>query len=108
MDTDQKTALPAPCFLICVYLCSSVVSNQATTGARDRRIEVGVAKSADACLKCSPMKRLLVLTLLAFTASATLVRAENADDQYFHIYNLIQQADSVNASAQPAVELVRY
>src|SRR5882724_13056885 len=52
------------------------------------------------------MKRFYVL--LALLASLLGARAEGPDDQYVRIYNLIQQADSLQANGQPSQALAKY
>src|SRR5690349_1068534 len=44
------------------------------------------------------MKRLVALVVFWCLAMAPEVRAESQDEQYVGIYNLIQQADSLNES----------
>jgi tetratricopeptide (TPR) repeat protein len=52
------------------------------------------------------MKHSLALAALFCVTALSPVRAENADDQYVRIYNLIQQADAL--ANQPAAALERY
>ena len=52
------------------------------------------------------MKRLYVLLSLLATLIGAL--AEGPDDQYVRIYNLIQQADSLQANGQPSQALTKY
>src|SRR6266404_844559 len=52
------------------------------------------------------MKRLYIL--LSLLASLLGARAEGPDDQYVRIYNLIQQADSLQANGQSSQALTKY
>src|SRR5437764_1021672 len=52
------------------------------------------------------MKRFSVM--LALLAATWAALAEGPDDQYLRIYNLIQEADSLNSSSQPAQALEKY
>src|SRR5258707_2377176 len=52
------------------------------------------------------MKQLYIL--LALLASLLGARREGPDDQYVRIYNLIQQADSLQANGQPSQALTKY
>lgn len=54
------------------------------------------------------MKRLLALVILASTFAAPRIWAQGTDDQYIRIYNLIQQADSLNNLGQFAQALAKY
>ena len=44
------------------------------------------------------MKRVLVLTVLLWSAITLLVGAEGPDTQYFRIYNLIAEADQIRGA----------
>ena len=52
------------------------------------------------------MKRVSVILALLVVLSGA--RAESPDDQYVLIYNLIQEADSLNNSRQPGQALAKY
>lgn len=54
------------------------------------------------------MKRLLLLPALALGLLCGSACAETADEQYVRIYGLIQQADALENSGQPAAALARY
>jgi tetratricopeptide (TPR) repeat protein len=54
------------------------------------------------------MKRLLSLVALVLAVTLLPARAEGPDDQYVRIYNLMQQADTLNNSDQPAAALAKY
>jgi tetratricopeptide (TPR) repeat protein len=54
------------------------------------------------------MKRLFALAVLFCLAVLPEVRAESQDEQYVRIYNLIQQADSLNESGQTTQALAKY
>ena len=53
------------------------------------------------------MKHLLALTTLLFVGLITAF-AQSTEDQYVRIYNLIQQADALNASGKPDLALPKY
>src|SRR6185295_8545296 len=53
------------------------------------------------------MKRLLVLVTLALLVTISGARAQSVDDQYVRIYNLIQEADSLN-DRNPSAALTKY
>jgi Tfp pilus assembly protein PilF len=52
------------------------------------------------------MKRFSVIVALLLSLSGA--RAEGPDDQYIHIYNLIQEADKLNSGDQPREALPKY
>jgi len=55
------------------------------------------------------MIRLVALVALALTVTMPLARAQHGpDDQYISIYNLIQQADALQAAGQPQPALTGY
>ncbi len=54
------------------------------------------------------MKRLLSLVALVLAVMVSPARADGPDDQYVRIYNLMQQADTLNNSDQPAAALPKY
>ncbi len=54
------------------------------------------------------MKRFVALVLVALFAGLPRVRADGPDDQYLQIYYLVQEADSLNSSGQPARALEKY
>ena len=55
------------------------------------------------------MIRLLALVALALAFTMTSARAQHGpDDQYISIYNLIQQADALQAAGQPQPALAGY
>ena len=54
------------------------------------------------------MKRFFALVVLFWLAVLPGVRAESQDEQYVRIYNLIQQADSLNESGQTTQALAKY
>ncbi|MCU0786203.1 MAG: hypothetical protein MUF81_19580, partial [Verrucomicrobia bacterium] len=54
------------------------------------------------------MKRLLALVALALAVTLLPASAEGPDDQYVHFYYLMQQADILNSSDQPADALAKY
>jgi tetratricopeptide (TPR) repeat protein len=54
------------------------------------------------------MKRSLALVVLLFLAGLPEARAESQDEQYVRIYNLIQQADSLNEPGQAVQALAKY
>ena len=51
------------------------------------------------------MKRLFSLVALVLAVTLLPARADGPDNQYVHIYNLMQQADTLNNSDQPAAAL---
>jgi Flp pilus assembly protein TadD len=54
------------------------------------------------------MKRLVALAGLGLMMLAPQARAEGPDDEYVHIYNVIQQGDASSASGQVAQALASY
>src|ERR1041385_2481173 len=54
------------------------------------------------------MKPLLALFFLFWLAALPASRAASLDEQYVGIYNLIQLADSLNETGQPAPALAKY
>ena len=48
------------------------------------------------------MKRFVALVLVALFAGLPRVHADGPDDQYLQIYYLVQEADSLSSSGQPA------
>jgi tetratricopeptide (TPR) repeat protein len=54
------------------------------------------------------MKRSGILAILLLLVASSPVRADGPDDQYVGIYNLIQQADSLNEQGQPAQAMAKY
>jgi len=54
------------------------------------------------------MKRFLALVVLFLLAGFPEANAESQDEQYVRIYNLIQQADSLNETGQTALALAKY
>jgi tetratricopeptide (TPR) repeat protein len=55
------------------------------------------------------MKRFAALVGLAFAVALPIARAQqNPDDQYIAIYNLMQQADALQAASQPRSALAGY
>lgn len=54
------------------------------------------------------MKRLFSLVALILAVTLLPARADGPENQYVHIYNLMQQADTLNNSDQPAAALAKY
>ena len=54
------------------------------------------------------MKRLLAGLVLIVTLGVLSAHGQGADDQYVHIYTLIQQGDALDAASQPEQALAKY
>src|SRR6195256_1733736 len=54
------------------------------------------------------MKLLFTLAIAVSLLIPAAVRAQGPDDQYVHIYNLIQEGDSLAKSSQPSQALAKY
>jgi tetratricopeptide (TPR) repeat protein len=54
------------------------------------------------------MKRLFLFLFLLVTAGLLPARADGPDDQYVHIYGLIQAGDALNSSNQPGAAFTKY
>src|SRR3954454_18419974 len=54
------------------------------------------------------MKRLVLIVPFLLFLLAPQARGDGADDRYIQIYNLIQEADTLNNSSQSSTALVKY
>ena len=54
------------------------------------------------------MKRLVALVVIILAAASSVLQAQSPDDQYVHIYTLIQQADALSNAGQTSLALQKY
>ena len=54
------------------------------------------------------MKRLFFYLWIAVPLATLLVGAQTPDQQYLHIYNVIQEADRLSASGESSAARARY